>query len=70
MKTFKIFSIISIFFFISCKQNEEKKSTSELNMNVENSKPENTNIEPKSEGNNLIENFKEFRKKKKKKRID
>ena len=61
MKTFKIFSIISIFFFISCKQNEEKKSTSELNINVENSKPENTNIEPKSEGNNLIENFKEFR---------
>ncbi|MBW1657947.1 hypothetical protein [Flavobacterium quisquiliarum] len=50
-----------IFLFISCKQDAEKKSATEIKENLEISKTENIKIEPQAEPNTLVESFKEFR---------
>ncbi|NHM02841.1 hypothetical protein [Flavobacterium difficile] len=61
MRIYKSLSILLIFLFISCKQNEEKKSLPEKKDNFKISKTENINIEPKTDINILIENFRDFR---------
>ena len=61
MRIYKSLSIILIFLFISCKQNAEKKSVTEIKENLKTSNTEDKNIEPKVKINTSIESFKEFR---------